>query len=115
MSERNMSEKFSKVTMEEGDILIFEQVCALGEYEVLYQNWVWEDIEAHGMIFADEDVSHLTDEQIIAEVKLSPMVNKDSEITFARNKDGFTFVNFNFEADYNGRSLSKTMAGIKPE
>ena len=49
------------------------------------------------MIFANEDVSHLADEEIIAVVKLSPIVNKDSEITFARS-DGYTFLNFNFEA-----------------
>ena len=44
-----------------------------------------------------EDIDGLEKEENVNEVKTSPLVNKDSKITFKRSDSGFTFVNFNFE------------------
>jgi hypothetical protein len=71
----------------------------LGEYEVLYEKWLWDGILGESIIFADEDVAELKDNEIVAEVKRSPLLKEGSSITLKRSQSGFTFVNFNFEIE----------------
>lgn len=94
-----MINKFDKVPVEEDTKIIFQQEAKLGEYDVLYQKWYWDGITAESIIFANQDIAGLDEEKITAEVKSSPLVNQDSQITFKRSDSGYTFVNFNFETD----------------
>lgn len=89
--------KFNNVPVDEGTKIIFEQEASLGEYEVLYQKWFWDGITAESIIFSNEDIAELTDKEVEEEVKTSPLLNSDSNVTFKRCDSGFTFVNFNFE------------------
>jgi hypothetical protein len=41
-------------------------------------------------------VADLTDEELIAEVKTSPLLKEESQVTLKRGDSGFVFVNFNF-------------------
>ncbi len=92
-----MTDKFDKVPIEEDTLMIFRLETTLGEYDVLYEKWIWEGITAESIIFTNEDVAELEEEEIKEEVRASPLVLvKDSEITFKRSESGFTFVNFNF-------------------
>ena len=45
----------------------------------------------------NEDVADVTDEALEQEVRKSPLVNEESDMTIKRLDAGFTFVNFNFE------------------
>lgn len=92
-----MANKFDKVPVEEDTKIIFQQEAKFGKYDVLYQKWFWDGITAESVIFANEDIAGLDEEIITKEVKSSPLVNKDSQLTFKRSDSGFTFVNFNFE------------------
>jgi hypothetical protein len=65
----------------------------------LHQKWYWDGIIAESIIFANEDIVGITDAEIETIVRLSPLVKADSKITLKRSKSGFTFVNFNFEAE----------------
>lgn len=94
-----MTNKFDTVPVDEEGTTIFQQVGRLGEYDVLYEKWSWNGIMAESLIFANEDIAGLDEEHITNEVKLSPLVNKDSKFTFERSDSGFTFVNFNFQVD----------------
>jgi hypothetical protein len=94
-----MENKFHKVPVEEDTRIIFQQEVKLGKYDVLYQKWSWCGITAESVIFANEDIAELEEEQIIKEVKSSPLINQDSEATFKKSNSGFTFVNFNFESE----------------
>jgi hypothetical protein len=92
-----MSEKFDSVPVDEDTRIRFRQKIRMGEFDVLYEKWSWEGILAESIIFADDDISGMTDEEIEQEARKSPAVKNGSEIKIKRSDAGFTFVNFNFE------------------
>ena len=92
-----MTDKFKTVPVEEDTRILFRQEAQFGTYEVLYEMWSWEGISAESIIFASDDISDLTDEELEQEVRKSPLVKKESAVTIKRLDSGFTFVNFNFE------------------
>jgi hypothetical protein len=92
-----MTDKFKKVPVDEDTRILFRQEATLGEYDVLYEMWSWEGISAESIIFASDDISDLTDEELELEARKSPLVKSDSAITIKRTPAGYTFVNFNFE------------------
>jgi len=94
-----MLNKFDKVPVEADTKIIFQQEAKLAEYDVLYQKWIWGGIAAESIILSNQDIAEVDEETIIAEVKSSPLVNQDSEITFTRSDSGYTFINFNFDDD----------------
>jgi|APSaa5957512576_1039674.scaffolds.fasta_scaffold249036_1 hypothetical protein len=92
-----MNKKFEKVSLEKSTQIIFQTEAELGEYEVLYQKWYWDGVNAESIIFSSEDINNLIDNEIEAEVRKSPLVKKGTSMTMKRSESGFTFVNFNFE------------------
>ncbi len=92
-----MTDKFKNVPVEEDTRILFRQEAELGTYEVLYEMWSWEGISAESIIFVNDDISDLTDEELEQEVRQAPLVKKESAMTIKRLDSGFTFVNFNFE------------------
>jgi hypothetical protein len=50
-------------------------------------------------IFVAEDDADLHEEDIKELIRALPVSKANSELTFKRNADGYTFVNFNFEVD----------------
>ena len=94
-----MIDKFNKVPIEDDTTILFQKKAKLGKYDILYQKWFWDGITAESIIFANEDIDDLEEEEIIKEVKASPLLKKDSEITLKRSGTGYTFVNFNFETE----------------
>jgi hypothetical protein len=94
-----MTDKFNKVPIEDDTAILFQTEAKLGRYDILYQKWFWDGITAESIIFANEDVDDLEEEEIIKEVKASPLLKKDSKITLKRSGTGYTFVNFNFETE----------------
>jgi hypothetical protein len=98
-SEKTTTDKFNKVPLEDDTVILFQTEAKLGKYDILYQKWFWDGITAESIIFADEDVNDLEEEEIIKEVKASPLLKNDSKITFKRSGTGYTFVNFNFETE----------------
>lgn len=91
-----MSEKFSGVSKEDDTRILFRKEVKLGNYDVLHEKWNWEGIKAESIIFANDDISGLTDEEVEQEARKSPLIKEGSQITLKRSKE-FTFVNFNFE------------------
>ncbi len=89
--------RFNNVPVEADTEILFEQEAKFGDYDVLYQKWVYDGITAESIIFSNDDVLKLSDEKIKAEVKESPLIKDGSSITLKRSDSGFTFVNFNFE------------------
>ena len=83
--------------IENGTKILFELNAKLDDYDVLYQMWVWDGITAESFIFLSTDIATLTDDEVKALSKSSPMIKEDSELTMSRNAEGYTFVNFNFK------------------
>ena len=91
-----MNKKFANVPVEADTRILFRKEAKLGKYDVLYEKWNWEGIKAESIIFANDDVSELPDDEIEKEVRKSPLVKEGSQITLKRSEE-FTLVNFNFE------------------
>jgi len=91
-----MSKKFDNVPVEEDTRMLFRKETKLDKYDVLYEQWSWDGIYAESIIFANDDISGLSDEEIEQEARKSPLIQEGSGITLKRLKE-FTFVNFNFE------------------
>ena len=94
-----MSGKFATVPVEEDTKILFQQEVKFEEYDVLYQKWFWAGISAESVIFVTADVADISDSDLEAKVKNSPLVKEHSRITLERSDTGFTFVNFNFTAE----------------
>jgi hypothetical protein len=90
-----MNEKFKNIPVEEGTKILFSSPMKWGELDIVYQKWNWEGIAAESIIFSSEDVQEMDDEVLEADLRASPIVNEDSQMTIKRG-DEFTFVNFNF-------------------
>lgn len=91
-----MSEKFEGVPVESDTTILYEQEAMLGDYEVLYQKWIWEGVEAESMIFVTEDIAEFNEREIEEIVRESPMVKQESKVTIKISESGYCFVNFNF-------------------
>ena len=89
--------KFKNVPIDNDEETKLRLEVKLGEYDALYELWVWEGIKGESIIFADEDVADLEDCAIEELVRTAPICKDGSSITMKRSQSGFTFVNFNFE------------------
>lgn len=92
-----MNQKFKNVPLEPDTVILFEKPHTIGGFEVLYQIWQWENYQGDSIIFADEDVAGIDEEEIKNLVKTDSVFLPGSGLTLKRGKSGFTFVNFNFQ------------------
>ncbi|MDH4444248.1 MAG: hypothetical protein QE267_03875 [Akkermansiaceae bacterium] len=90
-----MSAKFDDVTVESDTWVKVNLEAKLDEYDVLYQQWVWDGILGESFIFVTSDVAAMGDDDLKAFARTSPMVKPESSMTLGRG-DAYTFVNFNF-------------------
>ncbi|MAM29323.1 MAG: hypothetical protein CMC13_09895 [Flavobacteriaceae bacterium] len=94
-----MKDKFKDLPLEEGTQIISSMEANIEDYEVVHQKWYWDGIHAESIIFFNEDVATLSEEQIKKEVTLcTAIVKEGSQMTFKKG-DKYTFVNFNFIYD----------------
>ncbi len=92
-----MKKDFNNIPNDPDTRILVHVEAKLGDYDVCVQGWVFEGVRAESMIFHAEDVKNLSDEELIAEVKESPLVDPEKGITISRKNPDFAFVNFNFE------------------
>ena len=92
-----MKDRIKAVPIEPDTKILFQKEGKLQNYDVRYEIWSWDGIEAESIIFSNDDVSALTDQEIESLVRKSAMVKVDSAMTLNRSDSGYTFCNFNFE------------------
>lgn len=91
-----MKDKFKDLPVDEETQIFLSTEAKIGDYDVVYQKWHWGGIDAESIIFLNEDVEDLNEDEIIDEVaQCRALVNEDSQFTYKRG-DKYTFVNFNF-------------------
>lgn len=91
-----MTDKFKDLPMEEDTQIITNVKANIEQFDVVYQKWKWDGIMAESVIFFNEDITELTEDQIKNEVALcTALVKKNSQMTYKKG-DKYTFVNFNF-------------------
>ncbi|MCF8365061.1 MAG: hypothetical protein K9H16_04730 [Bacteroidales bacterium] len=92
-----MNKKFENVPVESDTVILFEKEHTIGRFDVLYQIWRWANYQANSIIFANEDIADIEEDEIRAMVKNDSVFTGESRLTFRRSDSGFTFVSFNFE------------------
>lgn len=90
-----MKDKFKNIPVDEDTVVAISLESTLGDYDVVYQKWSWDGIHAESIIFFNEDIENLSEEEIVNEVKLSPLLKEDTQTTY-KKLEVYTFVNFNF-------------------
>ena len=93
-----VSDKFKNIPVEEDTKVLFRKEIAFGPYEAIHEEWKWvfEGIKAESLILLQADVAALTDEELERTLRDSGLVQYDSKVTITRDRDGYTFLNFNF-------------------
>ena len=90
-----MIDKFKDVPVEEDTTIKFRRVTKFENIDALHEGWYWEGVTAESLIFADEDITHISHEELEQKIIASPLYKNDNGVT-VKKSDGFTFVNFNF-------------------
>jgi hypothetical protein len=88
--------KFKNITVDEDTIITSSIECKYGEYDVLYQQWIWDGITAESLIFCNDDIIDTTVEDLVDDVRNSPLVKDATKEITQKVGDEFTFINFNF-------------------
>mgnify|MGYP000672242412 CR=1 FL=1 len=91
-----MNENFNDIPCDTDTKIILELASKLNGYNILYQKWSWDGINGESVIFHFKDIIDLKEDEVIKIVKDSPLVQKDSKLTFSQ-KNNYVFVNFNFK------------------
>ena len=90
--------KFNNIPEQKDTKIIFRAETRFGDFDVVYEKWEWDGILAESIIFDEDDVSEMDDDEIINQVKDSPLF--DDKIYTGdptiRHNSGFIVVNFNF-------------------
>jgi len=90
-----VNEKFKNIPVEVDTKILISSPMRWGELDIVYQKWNWEGITAESIIFLSDDLKEMDDKALEDDVRVGPLVRKDSQVTIKRG-DKFTFVNFNF-------------------
>lgn len=91
-----MSNLFENVPKDENVKILFEVTAKFGEYQAMFQKWYQDGIYGQSLIFDSQEISNISDNDLICEVSASDIVSDKRNITISRGQR-FTFVNFNFE------------------
>jgi hypothetical protein len=88
--------KFNNIPEQKDTEIIFRAETRFGDFDVVFERWKWDGILAESIIFDEDDVSEMDDDEIINQVKDSPLF--DDKIykgdPIIRHNNRFLFVNF---------------------
>lgn len=91
-----MKEKFKNIPVDSDTTIEEEKETQIGKLDALHQKWCWDGIKGESLIFVSEEVAAYSEDELIAECHKTKLMKSNSSVTFKRNENGFTFVNFNF-------------------
>lgn len=85
--------KFNNITADEDIVITSSIECKYGEYDVLYQQWIWDGITPASLIFCNVDITDTTVEDLINDVRKSPLVTDTTKEITQKVGEEFTFIN----------------------
>jgi hypothetical protein len=89
--------KFDHVKNETDTVIVMSFETKFGEYDVLYQQWIWDGIKAMSLIFDNNDIAVIELSLLIGEVRNSSIVSDNTQQLTSSSEEQYTFINFNFE------------------
>ena len=57
--------KFNNIPEQKDTKIIFREETRFGDFDVVYEKWKWDGILAESIIFDEDDVSELDDDEMI--------------------------------------------------
>lgn len=91
-----MNEKFKDLTVDTDTQILVSVETKIEDYDVVYQKWHWDGIYAESIIFFNEDIEDLDEEQVRSQVsEKTTLLKENSQMTYKKGEI-YTFVNFNF-------------------
>lgn len=91
----NPKSKFADIPCGSDTRMLYQKEVKLGEYDCLFEVWSWDGILANSFAFLSNDIKDITDEELIALLKASPIWEGRDDLRVNRGTAGFTFVTFN--------------------
>jgi len=91
-----MSDIYTDVPVESDTTIIFENTMKFGSHDVLYQMWLFDEIQGESIILQTSAVSSMKDSELMEYICNSEIVKDKKSATLTRG-DKYTFVNFNFK------------------
>ena len=89
-----MAANFSDVPVGLETVIMGQAPVRLAGINALYQRWACDGHTARSIIFRNEDVATMADEELVHCVRQSPLVADGTEVTVVRAASGYAFVNF---------------------
>jgi hypothetical protein len=89
-----MKDKFKEVPVDADTRILSSEERKIGDYDVLVQLWSWDGVMGGSLIFANEDVDGLDEDEIMELVTASGFVRKDASISTDKSDSRYTFFNF---------------------
>lgn len=90
-----MKEKFNNISVEKDTKILETAEITVDSYDAVIQKWCWDGIYGESLIFFNEDISELNEDQVKSKVQESDLLYEGSQMTFKKGEI-YTFVNFNF-------------------
>jgi len=84
------------IPKDKGTRIIDQYVLRIGDYEAVKQRWTWEGVLADSLIFVNDDVKALSDDELVTYINTHWDDEIIGSVTIKRSPQGFCFVNFNF-------------------
>lgn len=92
------SSKFADVPQDADTRIKSQRQISISGVDALHQRWVWDGIAGQSLVFAADDVSAATDEQIVQMARDADLIVQDDDFTIQRSGQDFVFLNFGFDA-----------------
>lgn len=90
---------FDEVPVESETRIFQQQVFTIGSMPVRCEYWGWDGIRAKSLVFRSVDVAQLDDNELRQFVNENSKIELGEDCTYSRDKNGFCFVNYDFETD----------------
>ena len=89
-----MDETFNDIPKDPDTTVLASIPIKLENIDISIEGWYWEGITGKSAVIPEEQVSALTDEELIRFIAPRLLITKP--YTVSRNQDGFAFINFGF-------------------
>ena len=89
--------KFDAVPVEEDTVRVAALEVKFGDYDVLYEKWLWESYQGETLVFVTDEIANLSESEFESQLRSSELLNVGTNISITHSKSGYTFVTFNVD------------------
>ncbi|MDP3211942.1 hypothetical protein [Methylotenera sp.] len=91
-----LMQKLQKNEADPDTKILVRKVINVENLQVAYEKWRWDGVVGESLIFESNDVSGLSEEELIELLRKNELMEEITQYTTKFTEDGLLFVNFNF-------------------